>query len=298
MDLKHYLQERTQLVNRYLDIYLPGENEVPVTIHKAMRYSIFAGGKRLRPILAIAAAESVGQDAGKVLPTACALEMVHTYSLIHDDLPALDDDDYRRGVLTCHKVFGEAMAILAGDALLTHAFILMAGSENIDLVGSHQTVLTAMREVSLAIGTHGMIGGQVADLEAERLEVIEAEALDYIHKHKTGDLFRASLRVGAILVGANDAQLQGLTAFAENLGLAFQITDDILDIVGDSKTLGKPIGSDIKKGKATYPALYGLDKSRETVEVLTRRALDYIAPLGQPAEPLREIALYLTSRDR
>ncbi|MHB1125346.1 MAG: polyprenyl synthetase family protein [Bacillota bacterium] len=297
MDLKAYLRERTDLVNRSLDIYLPGENEVPETIHKAMRYSIFAGGKRLRPILAIAAVESVGGDAEKVLPTACALEMVHTYSLIHDDLPALDDDDYRRGLLTCHKLFGEAMAILAGDALLTHAFILMAGTDNRAIVGSAQAVLDSMQDVSLAIGTGGMIGGQVADLEAERQERIEPDTLDYIHKHKTGALFRASVRVGAIIAGANDRQLLALTDYAENLGLAFQITDDILDIVGDSKKMGKSAGSDIKKGKATFPALYGLDKSRETVEVLTRRALDCLEPLGEPAEPLRQIAIYLTSRD-
>ena len=293
MNIKEYLAQKKALIEAALDEFLPGEDMKPETIHKAMRYSVFAGGKRLRPIFVIASAEAVGGNGTDVLPAACAIEMIHSYSLIHDDLPAMDDDDYRRGKPTNHKVFGEAIAILAGDALLTHAFnVLTYCSKSFPA----ESVNRVIGEISRAAGTFGMVGGQVADIESEGKD-ISKEELDYIHKNKTAALFVASMRTGGILAGATEEQLEILTAYAKHLGLAFQITDDILDVIGDSTKLGKNTGSDARKEKKTYPLLYGLKEARKMALEESRKAAEIVDSLGSRAEPLKEIVLYLVSRD-
>ncbi len=293
MDIQEYLQEKRILIDTALDQYLPPAEEKPSTIHQAMRYSIFAGGKRLRPVLVLASAEAVRGNSSAVMPAACAMEMIHTYSLIHDDLPAMDDDDYRRGKLTNHKVFGEAMAILAGDALLTHAFsVLSRCGEYV----SSDRVNRAIAEIAGFAGTMGMVGGQVADLESQGNE-IGLEDLEYIHRNKTGALFMASVRSGAILSGADEKQLEALTAYGQHLGLAFQITDDILDVTGDSTKMGKATGSDRRKEKATFPALYGLEESVRMAEEESRRAVLIADALGSSAKPLGLIVQFLVSRD-
>jgi len=292
-DLAAYLAGRRALVDEALERCLPPEDAPPPSLHRAMRYSVMAGGKRLRPILVLAGAEAVGGDAKRVLPTACALELIHTYSLIHDDLPAMDDDDYRRGRLTNHKVFGEAMAILAGDALLTLAFKLIA--ENVALVGDARAVCEVVVDVASAAGSDGMVGGQVVDLESEG-KAVSPQTLDYIHVHKTAALIRASLRAGAILAGAAPAALGAVTAAGEALGLAFQIVDDILDVEGSLEELGKTAGSDERKQKATYPALHGLDASRRRARALAADAKQALAPLGPPAAPLAALADFIVER--
>jgi geranylgeranyl diphosphate synthase type II len=292
-DLAAYLAARRALVDGALERLLPPEDAPPPMLHRAMRYSVMAGGKRLRPILVIAGAEAAGGDAEAVMPTACALEMIHTYSLIHDDLPAMDDDDYRRGRLTNHKVFGEAMAILAGDALLTLAFRLVA--ENCSAVRDARVVCDVVAEIAGAAGADGMVGGQVVDLESEG-KTVTAETLDYIHVHKTAALIRASLRAGAMLAGAHPGMLAAITAAGESLGLAFQIVDDILDVEGSLEELGKTAGSDERKQKATYPALHGLDASRRRARALTREAKQALAPLGPPAEPIVALADFIFER--
>lgn len=289
------LEARADLINRELGRYLPEPEENPPVIHQAMRYSVFAGGKRLRPLLATAAAEAVGGTTEQVMPTACALEMIHTYSLIHDDLPAMDDDDFRRGRPTSHKVFGEAVAVLAGDALLTAAFELIARNGEIDGI-SPGAVTKVIREVAGAAGSRGMIGGQVVDMENEH-KVIDASTLQYIHAHKTAALFKAALRAGAILAGGGENQLAALSAYAEHMGLAFQITDDILDVEGDQKATGKPVGSDVKRGKSTYPALYGLAESKRLAGEAVNRAVEALHIFGAEADILRNIAIYLLLRD-
>lgn len=293
MDINHYLAEKKALIDMALDRFLPSEKEKPTTIHRAMRYSVFAGGKRLRPVLVLASAEAVGGDTSLVMPAACAMEMIHTYSLIHDDLPAMDDDDYRRGRLTSHKVFGDAMAILTGDALLTHAFYVLSLCEK--TISAHRVNLV-VGEIAAAAGTMGMVGGQVADLESQGKE-IAPEDLEYIHRNKTGALFTASLRSGAILAGADQQQLEALTAFGQHLGLAFQITDDILDVTGDSSKLGKSTGSDLRKEKATFPGLYGLEQSVKMAKEQSKRAVTIAETLGSRAEPLALLVQYLVSRD-
>jgi geranylgeranyl diphosphate synthase, type II len=288
-----YLKERAQVVDQALDRLLPAEANAPETIHKAMRYSVFAGGKRLRPVLVIAGAEAVGGRMDDVMPTACALELIHTYSLIHDDLPAMDNDDFRRGRPTSHKVFGEAMAILAGDGLLTHAFRLIADNWR---PGMDAAVLRdVLVDVADAAGTDGMVGGQVADLEAEGRR-IGADMLDYIHLHKTAALIRTSIRVGARLSGATAVQLQALSVAGADLGLAFQIVDDILDVTGTTEQLGKTAGKDQAQQKATYPAIHGLDASRARAKGLVDEALGALAPLGPPADPLRALAQFILER--
>lgn len=293
MNIKEYLAEKKAVIDAALDEILPAEDVKPQTIHKAMRYSVFAGGKRLRPILVMASAEAVGGKGNDVLPAACALEMIHSYSLIHDDLPAMDDDDYRRGMLTNHKVFGEAMAILAGDALLTHAFYVLSHCLK---YFPAESVNQVVGEVSKAAGTFGMVGGQVVDIESEGKN-ISREELDYIHENKTAALFVASVRTGGILAGANSVQMDALTDYARHLGLAFQITDDILDITGDSGKLGKNTGSDTRKKKVTFPLLYGLEESRKMALDESRKAGEIVRTLGNRAKPLEEIVLYLVSRD-
>jgi geranylgeranyl diphosphate synthase type II len=294
VDLEGYMAERRRSVDAALDGYLPPANAYPPTIHEAMRYSVQAGGKRLRPILVIAGAEVAGGRMADVMPTACAFELIHTYSLIHDDLPAMDDDDYRRGRLTSHKVFGEAIAILAGDALLTHALGLVAA--NFGLGPARADVFPRLLgEITDAAGSRGMIGGQVVDIQSEGGEA-SAETLEYIHTHKTGALIRAALRAGALLAGASEAVLGGLTAYGERLGLVFQIVDDILDVEGSLETLGKTAGSDRRKKKVTYPDFHGLEASRARAAALTREAHAALAPLGRRAVPLAALADFVLHR--
>jgi len=292
-DLQAYLAERRGLVDAALERHLPSEAAPPLTIHRAMRYSVMAGGKRLRPILVIAGAEAVGGAATMVMPTACALEMIHTYSLIHDDLPAMDDDDYRRGRLTNHKVFGDAIAILAGDALLTLAFRLIA--DNADLVSDPRVIRDVVAEIADAAGTVGMVGGQVVDIESEG-KAISAETLEYIHRHKTAALIRASLRVGARLAGGDAKAVAAITEAGSDLGLAFQIVDDILDVEGSLEELGKTAGSDERKQKATYPGIHGREASRRQAKMLIDRAKERLGVFGQRSAPLLALADYVVER--
>jgi geranylgeranyl diphosphate synthase, type II len=278
-------------VESTLETLLPPESEAPSVIHRAMRYSVFAGGKRIRPILCLEAARIFSDPPRGVLPVACALEFIHTYSLIHDDLPALDNDDLRRGRPTNHKVFGDAMAILAGDALLTRAFEVLGRAEL-----SAERRASLVREIATAAGTvNGMVGGQVADVEAGG-KPIDAAMLEYIHRSKTAALIRASAASGAIAGGAENADIERLRRFGENIGLAFQVVDDILDVEGSSATLGKTAGKDASQQKATYPALYGLEKSRETAHRFLQQAHAELAPFAARAQRLHELADYLVAR--
>jgi geranylgeranyl diphosphate synthase type II len=292
-DLPAYLAERRQAVERALDRFLPSADSVPQQIHEAMRYSVFAGGKRLRPILVIAGAETVGGSAESVMPTASALELVHTYSLIHDDLPAMDDDDYRRGRLTNHKVFGEAVAILAGDALLTLAFRLLA--ENFSGARDPRLLPQLLAEIADAAGTPGMIGGQAVDVQSEGKSV-DAETLEYIHSHKTAALIRAALRAGAMLAGGTPSQLTAVSEAGGRLGLAFQIVDDILDVEGSLEELGKMAGSDRRKKKVTYPEHFGLEASRLKARQLIEEAKATLAALGPGTLPVRALADFILNR--
>jgi geranylgeranyl diphosphate synthase, type II len=293
VDLKAYLDARRAIVDAALDRALPAESAEPVTIHRAMRYSVLAPGKRLRPILVIAGAEAVGGGADAVLDTACALELIHAYSLIHDDLPAMDDDDYRRGRLTSHKVFGEAMAILAGDALLTLAFRLVA--TNAARIAPPALVASIVAEVADAAGTDGMVGGQVVDIESEG-KSISPDMLDYIHLHKTAALIRAALRVGALLAGGHAEHVEAISRAGLALGLAFQIVDDILDVEGSLAELGKSAGSDERKRKATYPSLHGLPASKQRARELIEETKQLLSPLGPPADPIRALADFVFER--
>jgi len=295
MDLKVYLKEQCALVDAALDRYLPGETELPHSVHKAMRYSVFAGGKRVRPILMLAACQAVGGDTGRAIPAACAMEMIHTYSLIHDDLPAMDDDDFRRGNPTNHKVFGEAIAILAGDALLTEAFKLASDPR---FAGGCEPsgLLAVIHEIASCAGSYGMVGGQVIDMESEGQPDIDLATVQYIHTHKTGALIKASVVAGALLGGAAGEQLAAITRYGEAAGLAFQIADDILDIEGTTEEIGKDAGSDQARGKATYPAVMGLAAAKEEAQSMMDEALRALEMFGAEADPLREIARYIVQR--
>jgi len=292
--LQPYLKERIRLIDLALDRYLPAVEMLPTRLHEAIRYSVFAGGKRVRPILMLAACEAVGGEIKNVLPAACAIEMVHSYSLIHDDLPAMDDDDFRRGNPTNHKVYGEATAILAGDGLLTEAFILLS---NQDVWGDTPVdrVREAINIIAKNSGSRGMVGGQVVDMEAEKVPV-DLPTLEYIHTHKTGALILAAVDVGALLGGASIEQRRALCRYGEAAGLAFQVADDILDIVADQSQLGKDVGSDQQRGKATYPALLGLTGARQHADELRDRALSALDIFSVSAQPLREIANYIVNR--
>jgi geranylgeranyl diphosphate synthase type II len=292
--LDPYLKEKKAVIDRALDGYLPAAETYPPVIFESMRYSVFAGGKRLRPILCVAAAEAVGGREETVLPVACALEMIHTYSLIHDDLPAMDDDDYRRGRPTNHKVFGDGIAILAGDALLTEAFSLMSRRYLMTGVNGER-LLQVIAEVSRAAGCFGMIGGQVADLQSEGAAVDE-ETLHYIHVHKTEALISVSLRAGALLSEGSDDDLAALTEYGKKIGLAFQIADDILDIESTREVLGKDIGSDQERNKMTYPALFGIENSRRKAGELVQGALADLERFDERAWPLRAIATFIVER--
>ena len=289
------INDKVKLINDALDKYLPGLHEIPELIHESMGYSVHAGGKRLRPVLVIASAEAVGGDALKTLPAACALELIHTYSLIHDDLPAMDNDDYRRGKLTNHKVFGESMAILAGDALLTLAFELITKSVEKDVPSD--VIVNVIREIAVAAGSRGMIGGQVVDILSED-KTIDSDLLKYIHDHKTGALFKASIRTGAMIGGADQNRLRDLTEYAEYLGIAFQITDDILDVEGDTQTMGKTVGSDQRKKKSTYPSLYGLEESKRLAAEAVEKSLSALSNFDENADTLRYIVSSLINREK
>ena len=291
MKLPAFFEEDHRQIESALDQFLPAEDTRPDSIHRAMRYSVFAGGKRIRPILCLETARIFDPDPRAALPVACALEFIHTYSLIHDDLPALDDDDVRRGKPTCHKQFGEATAILAGDALLTLAFETLS----IAPVEPARSV-AVIREVAAAAGTRdGMVGGQVADLEAEGREV-GPEMLEYIHRSKTAALIRASVVAGALCGSAGEADVARLRRFGDNIGWAFQVVDDILDVEESSAVLGKTAGKDQAQRKATYPALYGLEKSHQMARELASRAMQELAPFGERAARLRDLAEFLVLR--
>ncbi|VAV83740.1 (2E,6E)-farnesyl diphosphate synthase [hydrothermal vent metagenome] len=314
-DLSEYMRARAAIINGALEDLLPPEQGHHKNLAAAMRYSVFAGGKRLRPVLVMAAAEAAGSRSaagngnaagndstagsldfaggsyGGSLDTACAFECIHTYSLIHDDLPAIDDDDLRRGKPTCHKVYGEATAILAGDALLTLAFNLIAGTKDV----AADKLLRVIAELSKGAGYGGMIGGQLVDIESEGRE-ISFPVLEHIHIHKTGALIVAAIRSGAIIGGADDDTLDALTTYGEALGLAFQITDDILDLEGTDEELGKPSGSDLKRKKATYPSLLGISESKRMAADVTEKGLAAIEGLGAEAEPLRDLAGFVIKR--
>ena len=292
-DLAAYMAERARAVDQALARFLPSESAPPESLHKAMRYSVFAGGKRLRPVLVAAGAEAVGGSLDAVMPAACAVEMIHTYSLIHDDLPAMDNDDFRRGVPTNHKVFGEAIAILAGDALLTLAFRLLgnSGAAGADA----QRLREVFIEVADAAGSAGMVGGQVADIECEG-KPADAAMVDYIHTHKTAALIRASIRSGAILAGATPEELKALGLAGDDLGLAFQIMDDILDITATSEELGKTAGKDQAQQKATYPAVHGIETSRRRAQALIADAHVALEPFGERALPLRALGTFIIER--
>ncbi|HEX8312561.1 MAG TPA: farnesyl diphosphate synthase [Chthoniobacteraceae bacterium] len=292
MALQQYLRDRQKQIDRALEGYLPRATTKPATIHKAMRYSLFAGGKRLRPVLALAAAEACGGSVEAALPAACAVECIHTYSLIHDDLPAMDDDDLRRGRPTSHKVFGEGIAILAGDALLTIAFEILAQARE----GTRYKMPALITELATASGSKWLIAGQVMDLEGEGKK-LTGKQLQFIHQAKTAALLTSSIRLGAMSANATPARLESLTAFGQALGLAFQVIDDILDVTQTTEKLGKTAGKDVAATKATYPAVFGLERSRAEAQRLTAAAHDALAPLGSKAATLRDIADYLLARD-
>ncbi|MEM6522086.1 MAG: geranylgeranyl diphosphate synthase CrtE [Cyanobacteria bacterium P01_D01_bin.71] len=291
-NLKAYLRDRQQRVEAALDAAI--REEYPETIYQAMRYSLFAGGKRLRPILCLATCELMGGDESMAMPTACALEMIHTMSLIHDDLPAMDNDDYRRGKLTNHKVFGEGVAILAGDALLTYAFEYVATqTQNV----SPERTLRIIADLGRAVGAQGLVGGQVVDLASEGVQNISLETLNYIHTHKTGTLLRVAVTSGAVLAGANATQVETLGQYADCIGLAFQIIDDILDITATSEELGKSAGKDLAAQKATYPSIWGLEESQRQAQTLVETAKTSILDsFGAAAQPLVALADFIVDR--
>jgi geranylgeranyl diphosphate synthase type II len=291
--LEQFLGVSSKAVNRALDVFLPAKSTRPATIHKAMRYSLFAGGKRIRPALCLAAAQACGGNLANAIPLACAVECIHTYSLIHDDLPAMDDDDFRRGKPTNHKVFGEGIAVLAGDALLTIAFEIAAQCKSWPRY-PHQAIIL---ELSRASGSLELIAGQVADLEGEGKK-ISAKHLRYIHERKTSALLCCAVRLGGMSANCTTAQLKALTAFGYHVGLAFQVIDDILDVTQTTQTLGKTAGKDTKSRKATYPAIVGLEKSRNIAEQLTRRAFDALKQFKGKARALEALAEFLLKRDR
>lgn len=294
MDIQQYLEEKRQDIDRFLQAVIPDDRTPPETLHESMRYSLLAGGKRIRPILAIASAEAVAVPPPAILPIAASLELIHTYSLIHDDLPAMDDDDYRRGKPTNHKVFGEAMAILSGDALLTMAFELCARPD-VQAILPADSHVSIIRELAVGAGNRGMVGGQVFDIQAENHD-IDLATLQTIHVHKTGRLIRAAVRMGALVAGATSTQLDQLTAYAEDVGLAFQIADDVLNVTGTREELGKDANTDAKRGKKTYPSFHGIDGAKALAEDYVARAIGRLEDFDNRANPLRALARYVVSR--
>lgn len=291
-DLKEWAGEKIDSVNKALDGFLPSKRTKPGTIHESMRYSLFAGGKRMRPLLTLAAAEACGGEESDAMPLACAVECIHTYSLIHDDLPAMDDDDLRRGNPTNHKVYGEGIAILAGDALLTQAFEIAAQSKGWPRY-SHQDLVL---EVAKASGSLQLIAGQVADLEGENKKNVTLKDLKFIHERKTSALLCCSVRLGGMSANCTPAKLKALTEFGYNIGLAFQVIDDILDVTQSTGALGKTAGKDVASDKSTYPAVLGLEKSRKEAKRLTNKAFASLKPFGRKAQALDGLAEYLLNR--
>ncbi|MBM7622767.1 polyprenyl synthetase family protein [Sporohalobacter salinus] len=297
MEIKDFLATKAKTIDQALDDYLPSEDKKPSRLHESMRYSTLIGGKRLRPVLTLTVAHYLfGVEEKKVMPAAIAIELIHNYSLIHDDLPCMDDDDYRRGELTNHKVFGDAISVLSGDALLTYAFELLTELDG-DFAG--EDIVRVSREISQSAGCQGMVGGQVVDILAEGAERKKDKKtdLEFIHRHKTGALLQASVRTGAILGGANKEELTALTIYAENIGLSFQIIDDILDVVGDEEKLGKEVGSDEGKNKVTFPSVYGLEESRDMAQKKIQSAKEAIGIFGKDAKLLVKLADYIIDRN-
>jgi len=292
--IETYLQERKLIVDKALETAMPQPSGLAGEVIASMNYSLFAGGKRLRPILCIAGAEALGGSADAVLPVACTLELIHTYSLIHDDLPAMDNDDFRRGKPTNHKVYGEAVAILGGDGLLTLAFTLMVqhGLQNSTDKGR---LLRVIELISHAAGYKGMVGGQTVDISYEAKEP-DSAVVEYIHRHKTGALIAAAVTAGAILAGGSEDQEKAINRYGQQIGLAFQIADDVLNIEGDKDMMGKGIGSDHARGKMTYPSVFGLAESKRTQEQLVDSAVACLEEFDEKADPLREIARYIIKR--
>lgn len=296
MDLRAYLEVRRKRINETLETLLPPVDTLQKTVVEAMRYSLLAGGKRIRPILCLAGAEAVGGDFDGVLNFACAIEMIHAYSLIHDDLPAMDDDDFRRGQPTNHKKFGEAAAILAGDGLLTEAFAVMT-RRSLHPDVDPADLLEATQLVAQEAGFRGMVGGQVVDMEAEDTQP-SLELVEFMHAAKTAALIRASVAGGAILAGGDRASVSALSEYGRYLGLAFQIRDDLLDVLGDSRELGKPVGSDEQRKKATYPAVLGIEESQRRERRTVELALNALSEMDAGSDPLRAIAQYLLNRNK
>ncbi len=294
VDIAQYLDQKRAIVDRYLEAHLPAPQSSPALLHQAMQYSLLAGGKRIRPILTMAAAEAIGPPPAAVLPAACACELIHTYSLIHDDLPAMDNDDFRRGKATNHKVYGEGIAILAGDGLLTLAFEWCSRTDLVTDVDPECQV-RVIAELALGAGTAGMVGGQALDLQAEHQKIAWA-ALQHMHAQKTGRLIRAAVRIGALLSGATMTQCERLTGYAEDIGLAFQITDDVLDVTGTREALGKDAQTDGERGKQTYPSVYGLEGAQRLARECADRADGRLGGFDEKADPLRAIARYIVSR--
>jgi geranylgeranyl diphosphate synthase type II len=296
LDLNDYVQRHQALIDAAMNRLVPMGDGSAATLFNAMRYSLFPGGKRLRPILVLAAAKAVGGSMEAMLPIACAVEMIHTYSLIHDDLPAMDNDDLRRGRPTSHRVFGEAAAILAGDALLTDAFGLLS-SPKVCRAFPLEKLVEAIHEIASAAGSRGMAGGQLVDVESEGAPV-SSEVLDFIHQHKTGAMIKASVRVGALLGGGTPRQVEDISHYGRCTGLAFQIADDILDVEGDPDQLGKAAQADARRKKVTYPAFFGLEEARRRARKLIDEAVEALEHYGPEADPLRLLARYMVQRDR
>jgi geranylgeranyl diphosphate synthase, type II len=296
LELKTYLEEKRILVDEALKDFFPAPQGPAADVFKSMAYSLFAGGKRLRPILCMAGAEAVGGKGRAVLPVACALELIHTYSLIHDDLPVMDNDDLRRGKPTNHRIFGEAVALLAGDGLLTEAFRFMA-DPGLTRDLKPVSLLQVIRLVADAAGCNGMVGGQAVDILMEGKQV-EPSILEFIHTHKTGALIAASVASGAILGGGREEEVAAITRYGRNMGLAFQVADDILDIEGDSEKLGKGVGGDARKRKITYPSVMGLESSKEIQRTLMERAIEDLRMFDEKATPLRKLAVYIIERKK
>ncbi|NTW07227.1 MAG: polyprenyl synthetase family protein [Syntrophaceae bacterium] len=291
--LEAYLRDRRRIVEEALFKYLPAENNSPAEIYKAVRYSVFAGGKRIRPILCLAAVEACGGDLASSMPVACSLELIHTYSLIHDDLPSMDNDDFRRGKPTCHKVFGENIAILAGDALLTEAFVLLSQAEKINF--SAERRLAVIHEIAQAAGIAGMVGGQTLDVLSEKSRP-DLEVLQQIHRRKTGALLKAAVISGAIISDAPKDKIQALADYGMNIGVAFQIADDILNVEGNRELMGKETGSDKALGKVTYPSLMGMDYAKQELQNHVDKAVICLSVFDKRALPLRQIARYIMER--
>jgi len=294
VDIQRYLERQQEKIDRFLDQTVPDGQALPKILYESMRYSLLGGGKRIRPILTLAAAEAVGSQDDNILPFAAALEFIHTYSLVHDDLPAMDNDDFRRGRSTNHKAFGEGMAILAGDALLTMAFELCSNPTLKDCVPQDRQV-QIIHELAVGSGHGGMVGGQVLDIQAENQD-IDLVSLQTIHNFKTGRLIRAAVRIGGIFGGSTSSQLDSLTGYSEDIGLAFQIADDVLNMTGTREELGKDAGTDAKRGKKTYPTFYGVEGARELAEQCISRAIKRLDEFDQKADPLRALAEYIISR--